>query len=115
MDYSLPGSSVDGILQARILEWVALLQGIFPTQGLNPRLLCVQHWQAGSLTGAPPGKPISHHLKELILFLKNLLLEAVFHFYLSLLALQKRKKKGVAIFLEKIHTIFKLLENFALV
>ena len=23
MDYSLPGSSVDGILQARILEWVA--------------------------------------------------------------------------------------------
>ena len=30
-----------GILQARILEWVchALLQGIFPTQGLNPGLL----------------------------------------------------------------------------
>ena len=31
-----PGSSVHGILQARILEWVAthsLLQGIFPTQG----------------------------------------------------------------------------------
>ena len=25
-----------GILQARVLEWVALLQGIFPTQGLNP-------------------------------------------------------------------------------
>ena len=30
MDYSLPGSSVHGIFQARILEWVALLQGIFP-------------------------------------------------------------------------------------
>ena len=27
-----------GILQARILEWVALLQGIFPTQGSNPGL-----------------------------------------------------------------------------
>ena len=27
MDYSLPGSSVHGILQARILEWVTLLQG----------------------------------------------------------------------------------------
>ena len=29
-----------GILQARILEWVAMLslQGIFPTQGLNPGL-----------------------------------------------------------------------------
>ena len=25
MDYSLPGSSVQGILQARILEWVAFL------------------------------------------------------------------------------------------
>ena len=25
MDYSLPGSSVHGILQARILEWVAIL------------------------------------------------------------------------------------------
>ena len=37
---SLAGSSVRGILQARILEWVALslLQGIFPTQGLNPGL-----------------------------------------------------------------------------
>ena len=32
-----PGSSVSGILQARILEWVAtFLQGIFPTQGLSP-------------------------------------------------------------------------------
>ena len=27
-----------GILQARILQWVALLQGIFPTQGSNPGL-----------------------------------------------------------------------------
>ena len=35
VDYSLPGSSIHGILQAGILEWVAisLLQGIFPTQG----------------------------------------------------------------------------------
>ena len=41
MDCSLPGSSVHGILQARILEWVAIpfLQGILPTQGLNPGLL----------------------------------------------------------------------------
>ena len=35
MDCSPPGSSVHGILQARILEWVSLLQGIFPTQGSN--------------------------------------------------------------------------------
>ena len=34
-----------------------LLQGIFPTQGLNPHLLCLLHWQEGSLPTAPPGKP----------------------------------------------------------
>ena len=35
----------------------ALLQGIFPTQGSNPSLLCLLHWQVGSLPLAPPGKP----------------------------------------------------------
>ena len=38
MDCSPPGSSVHGILQARILEWFAIyfvLQAIFPTQGWN--------------------------------------------------------------------------------
>ena len=40
VDCSLPGSSVHGVLQARILEWVAMCfsRGIFPTQGLNPSL-----------------------------------------------------------------------------
>jgi len=40
MDCSLPESSVDGILQARILEWVAIpfSRGIFPTQGSNSGL-----------------------------------------------------------------------------
>ena len=27
----------------------SLLQGIFPTQGLKSHLLCLRHWQAGSL------------------------------------------------------------------
>ena len=47
-DYSLPGSSVHGVFQARTLEWVChfLLQGIFLTQGSSPRLL---HWQVDSL------------------------------------------------------------------
>ena len=35
----------------------ALLQGISPIQGLNPRLLCLLHWQALSLPLFPPGKP----------------------------------------------------------
>ena len=39
MDCSPPGSSIHRNLQARILEWVAILfQGIFPTQGWNPGL-----------------------------------------------------------------------------
>ena len=37
-DCRLPGTSVHGILQARILEWVAILQGLFLTQGLNASL-----------------------------------------------------------------------------
>ena len=41
MDCSWPGSSVRGILQARILKNSSLLilQGIIPTQGSNPHLL----------------------------------------------------------------------------
>ena len=39
MDCSPPGSSVHGILQAIILEWDPLLQGIFPIQGSNSSLL----------------------------------------------------------------------------
>ena len=40
-DCSLPGSSVHGIFQVRILEWVChfLLQSIFLTQELNLGLL----------------------------------------------------------------------------
>ena len=65
MDCSPPGSSVHGILQARRLEWVyhALLQGIFPTQGPNLRLLRLLHQQAGSLPLASPGKPVGYRIK----------------------------------------------------
>ena len=34
-----------------------LVQGIFMTQGSNLHLLCLLHWQVGSLPLAPPGKP----------------------------------------------------------
>ena len=36
----------------------ALLQGIFLTQRSNLSLLCLLHWQVGSLPLAPPGKPM---------------------------------------------------------
>ena len=58
MDSSLPGSSVHGILQARILEWVALPSSReFSWPGIEPHLLYRLHWQVGSLPLAPPGKP----------------------------------------------------------
>ena len=49
MDYNLPGSFVQEISQARILEWVAIsFQGIFPSQGSNLCLLLGRlipyHW-----------------------------------------------------------------------
>ena len=41
MDCSLPGSSVHSILQARLLEWVAIahLQGNLPNSGIKPASL----------------------------------------------------------------------------
>ena len=45
MDGSPPGSSVHGILQARILQWVPS-PGDLPDQGLNLHLL---YWQVDSL------------------------------------------------------------------
>ena len=58
MDCSLPGTSVHGISQERILEWVAIfLQGIFPAQGLNPCFLCLLYWWADSLPLSHLGSP----------------------------------------------------------
>ena len=51
MDCSLPDSSVHGILQTRILEWVAISssRGCCSVYGLNLHLLRPLHWQADSL------------------------------------------------------------------
>ena len=55
-------SSVHGIVQVRILEWVAcaLLQGVFPTGRWNPHVLPLLHWQVGSLPLETPGKPLNN-------------------------------------------------------
>ena len=71
MDCSLPGSSVLGILQARILEWVAMSSSrrSYPTQGLNPGLLGLLRLQASFLPLVPPEKPgvfTSHLIFQLI-------------------------------------------------
>ena len=54
MDYSPPSSSVHGILQARILEWVSISSpGDLPDPGIEPRSPTLQ---ADALTSVPPGK-----------------------------------------------------------
>ena len=60
MDHSPPGSSVHGILPARILERVATASSGWsprPRDGSRASL----RRQLGSLPLAPPGKPISSH------------------------------------------------------
>ena len=54
-DYSLAGFSVHGILQTRILEWVAIPSpGDLPNLRIKPRSPASQ---ADSLPSEPPGKP----------------------------------------------------------
>ena len=60
----LPGSSVHGDSPGKNtgMGCYALLQGIFPVQGSNPRLL---HWQVDFFTTEPSGKSwIAHHWHE---------------------------------------------------
>ena len=55
-----PGPSVYGILQARILERVAMPSFRRSSQPRDQtHILCLLHWQASSLPLAPPGNPIS--------------------------------------------------------
>ena len=55
MDCSPPGSSVHGLLQARILEWVAILssRGSSPPRN-QTRISCIA---GGFFTDEPRGKP----------------------------------------------------------
>ena len=58
IDCSLPGSSVYRILQARMLEWVAMPSSRGPSQPRDRfHVSCASflHWQASSLPLVPPG------------------------------------------------------------
>ena len=60
VDSSPPGSSVHGILQARILEWVDIhISRDLPDPGIEPRPPAL--W-ADSLLSEPPGKPSNEKL-----------------------------------------------------
>ena len=67
MDCSPPGSSVHGILQAGMLEWIAIFFSRKSSQRRDQThvSLCLLHWRADSLPLVPPGKPI--YPKRLIL------------------------------------------------
>ena len=56
MNCNAPGSSVHGILQARILEWLLFSSsGNLPDPGIKPRSPTLQ---TDSLLSEPPGKPL---------------------------------------------------------
>ena len=58
MNYSPPGSPVQGILQARILEWVAISSSRGSSHpGIEVHLLHLLHWQEGSLSLVHLGSP----------------------------------------------------------
>ena len=51
MDYSPPGSSVHGVFQVRILQWVAISYFRGSSQpGMEPVSPCLLHWQVDSLS-----------------------------------------------------------------
>ena len=65
IDCRLPGSSVHGIPQARILEGVPCPPpGDIADPGSNSCLLCLLQWQLGSLPPAPPGKLEAPQLEQ---------------------------------------------------
>ena len=58
MDSGPPGSSVHGIFQARILEWVVVpFSRDLPNPGIDPLSLMSPALQMGPLPIVPPGKP----------------------------------------------------------
>ena len=59
MDYNPPGSSVHAILQARILEWIAIpTPGDLCDPGIEPASLVSSAVADGIFTTEPPGKPL---------------------------------------------------------
>ena len=59
---SPPRSSVQGVLQARILDWAAIPFFRGPSHPKDQAPLCLPRWQVCSLPLASPGKPLSLQL-----------------------------------------------------
>ena len=87
LDCSLPGSSVHGISQARILEWVAIPPpGDLPNPGIKPISLAAPTFAGGFFPIVPPGRSLemnSGYFWVLLVFTSSDYLE----FYLGILKL----------------------------
>ena len=84
-DCSLPGPSRHGMLQARIMKWVAMSSSrgsSWPRDGTH--ISYFLHWQAGSLLLTPPREPRSHATVE-TLQNKIFILLSNFLYYLIIL------------------------------
>ena len=64
VDSSPPGSSVHGILQGRILEWIAMPSSRGSSWPRDQTCICLLHWQVDSLPPAPPGNPIINYFHQ---------------------------------------------------
>ena len=58
----MSGSSVHGISQARILEWVAISFSRGSSQPRDQTCVCLLHWQAGSLPLSHQGSPYVNYI-----------------------------------------------------
>ena len=90
MDCSWQGSFVHGILQARILEWVAIF---FYRGSSQPRdrtcASCLLYWQAGSWPLAPGGKPfLVKSIVIVVIILKCCLSQQESSFFVSCIVIR---------------------------
>ena len=72
-DCSPPHSSVHGISRQEYQSGLLFPPpGIFPTQGSNPCLPCLLHWQEDFFTTEPPGKPMRTEALSILLSVHHL-------------------------------------------
>ena len=66
MDCRPPGSSIHGILQAKVLKWVAISysRGSSQSRDQTHVCYCLLHWQGGPLPLAPSGKPCFPYIRK---------------------------------------------------
>ena len=79
MDCSPPGSSIQGILQARILDWVVMhsSRGSSPSRDWT-QVCCSSCNASGFFTTKPPGKPVlTYMIKKIISTLQGFVIISV--------------------------------------